>query len=272
MSADSELSTNDADIVTTAALVAAADGHRFDVESVRARIYRIAETARGEWLMDSDWREQARSLVDLIASEHGFRGNADDYYRPENSYLDQVLEVRSGIPISLALVYLAVGRSLGLRVSGVNFPGHFLVAVQDPADLRRSVLLDPFSGVLLSEEDCKRRIKLMFGDQVELAAEHLQVASSRDIAMRMMGNLKTIRMQAQQWDRALLLLETMLQIAPDSTVDLRDRAVVYEHLECIDAAIADLKTLRALVSDDEVRDALDRKIAALQNRDRPVTH
>ncbi len=247
----------DDDVVAAAAWVSSVDGHSFDTDAIKARLATLAEGAPGP---------DIGALVRHLRDTAGFVGQTSEYYRPENSYLDVVLEQRQGIPISLAVVYLAVAREHGLAAHGINFPGHFLV-VMTGAD-EHAQLVDPFLAELISLEDCQQRIKSTLGADVDLTQSHLVRADAGAIAVRMLGNLKSLRWQMQDFDRALALSNAILALAPEQLTELRDRAFIWEKLDCLDAAIADFRELRDHYSDLETRQVLDQKISGLIEQSR----
>jgi regulator of sirC expression with transglutaminase-like and TPR domain len=186
------------------------------------------------------------ALNELLFADLGYHGNLDDYYDPCNSYLNDVIDRRTGIPITLSILYLEVGRRAGLPLEGVSFPGHFLVR----AEIRGHVLvLDPFDGgAPQSEHDLRERLKRVIpegaaaeGPVAELPLDQfLEPASKRHILMRVLRNLKAIHQRADRPEAQLAVLNRMLALAPDSGGELRDRGYVYQRLECWQPALKDL--------------------------------
>lgn len=180
-----------------------------------------------------------RLLNHYLFDELGFRGNVEAYDEADNSYLNRVIERRTGIPISLALVYLEVGRAIGLRLAGVGFPSHFLVKL---ALSEGALLVDAFAGgTVLSERELRRRLTAAFGGEPPRPLEaFLQPASEREILTRWLHNLKRIHLQSGDWDRLLKVVDRLVILRPDACDELRDRAFAYEQLECPRAAAGDL--------------------------------
>ena len=255
-----------------AGAVAAADGHVIDPGPVAQRLDELAAALAVRLTAINGCEAQAAALIEVLHGGAGLSGTRDSFYDPQSSYLDIVLARGHGIPISLALAYIEVGRRAGVRVDGVNFPGHFLVVVRDADDDLAGVLIDPFAGQLLSRSDCAERLRALFGATAKLQAEHLAVASAPDIAIRMFGNLKAIRLNEEQWDQALTLCNAILTLAPQRIGELAERAGILERMDCFDAAIVDLERLRHHATDDEVRGEIDRKVAQLRARIRPLLH
>ena len=176
--------------------------------------------------------------------ELGFTGNRSDYYDPRNSFLNEVLDRRTGIPLTLSIIYMEVGRRCGLRVDGVGFPGHFLCKVQlDGGEL----VVDPFHrGQLLGLDEIKRRLAAAVGDQVKFDARVLRAASPREILVRMLQNLRSVYQERNDMPRALSAVDRLLLLAPENIRGLRERAQLFEHLGGPQAAARDLEKVLEL--------------------------
>ena len=171
----------------------------------------------------------------------GFRGNVDEYEDPRNSFLNDVLDRRTGIPISLSTVYLEVGRRCGFPLAGVSFPGHFLVR-DTGVDTGTDLLVDPFNrGVMLTPEDCRKRLDVMFGGGVAFRPEILRRARNREILERMLANLRVIWDRASDVRRALRTQNVLLILRPDSPAHLRDRGLLRYRAVLLAEAAADLE-------------------------------
>ena len=204
--------------------------------------------------------EKVAALNHYLFDELGFAPNAQDYYDPRNSFLNDVVERRTGIPITLSLVYMAVGQFLGLRFSGVSYPGHFLVK----CDLSDGIIvLDPFSrGQSLDLADLQRLLRDAQGGEVSRAivASCLVAASKRQILLRMLRNLKMIYLRNHELDSALKIMDWIVAANPSQAAEVRDRGMIYQELECHRAAVADFERYLELdprCSDGEqIRDRL----------------
>ena len=158
----------------------------------------------------------------------GFAGNDDDYYDPRNSFLNDVLDRGTGIPITLSLVYMEVARRVGLPLVGISMPGHFLVRY---AEEDRDIYIDPFDrGVILTRAECVIRLKKIFGRESELAADHLRPVSSRQILVRMLNNLRSIYIQQEKWERALRVVEWTQVATPEDALLCREIGALCFHL------------------------------------------
>lgn len=177
-------------------------------------------------------------LNDVLFTELGFHGNQTDYFDARNSFLNEVLERRCGIPITLSVVYVEIARRLGLTLYGVGMPGHFLVKYQDE---QQEILLDPFNGgQLLTEDDCFQLILRMFQGKLVFQRSFLAAVSKKAILTRMLQNLKGIYARANDHFKTLGVIERLLLLAPAATNEIRDRGLVYAALERWNPAIEDL--------------------------------
>ena len=187
-----------------------------DVSGYVARVDSFAEMARA-FAGGAEGQEAARD-GQLVALDHtffghlGFRGNQDDYYDPKNSFMNEVIERRTGIPISLSVLYIELGRRLGLDLAGLSFPGHFLVRYRAGDEL---VFIDPFhQGARLDVEALEGRLRRVVGPGAELAEEHLEPASKLHMLTRMLTNLAAIYRRAGDVYRGIAVLVRMLVLDP----------------------------------------------------------
>jgi regulator of sirC expression with transglutaminase-like and TPR domain len=237
------------DVATGAALMARDAYATLDVERLLARFDDLAAPllAAGD-LGGLPPDLQADTLSAHLYGQMGFRGNEQDYYDPKNSLLPDVLDRKLGIPITLALVYCEVARRVGIRARGVSFPGHFLIRV-DPADRDDApVAVDPFfGGRRLDEAGLQRLLERSAPSQRLVLAEHLAPASPRTMLVRMLINLKWIHATRGDFARALLALDRIICLTPDSVPALRERGMLAARLGAVEAARADLSRLLELV-------------------------
>ena len=188
---------------------------------------------------------RVRAISGYLFEDQGFAGNTDAYDDPRNSFLNQVLERRTGIPITLALVYIEVARRAGVQADGVNFPGHFLLrlprAAGRPADADH-VILDPFhGGAILDEADCQRLLRKHVGDDAAFDRRLLARASKQQILLRMLLNLKRIYVRMRSFPQARTLTELLLALDPSALTELRDRGLLAYHLNDFATALRDLE-------------------------------
>ncbi|AMR79705.1 MULTISPECIES: SirB1 family protein [Cupriavidus] len=188
--------------------------------------------------------QRLRLLNHFFYRDLGFGANANDYYDPDNSYLNVVLRQRRGIPISLAVLHMELGQQIGLPLKGVSFPNHFLLRMTIPAG---EVILDPLTGETLSKEQLQEMLDpyleregISDASQVPLGL-FLRAASHREIIARMLRNLKAIYLQESRWQRLLAVQNRLVILLPGSIEEVRDRGLAYANLECFRPALADLE-------------------------------
>lgn len=183
--------------------------------------------------------ELVATLNHLLFAEEGFQGNEAAYQDPRNSYLNEVLDRRLGIPITLSLVYLEVARRAGHPLEGVGLPGHFLVRAPAPDG---GLLVDPFhGGLVLAEEDCQRRLDGVYGGRLQLEPPMLAATGNRALLARLLRNLKLAHMRARDWQRGLRVIDLLFLLDPFSGEDLRDRGLLYAAMDCYGLAARDLE-------------------------------
>ncbi|HZH89090.1 MAG TPA: tetratricopeptide repeat protein [Pyrinomonadaceae bacterium] len=226
------------ELAHAALLVAAEERPGLDVEHYRARLYELGLAAR-ERIERAGEPNAVVTLNKFLFEELGFAGNQSDYYDPRNSLLSDVLDRRKGIPITLSLVYMEVGRRAGVRVEGIGLPGHFIVRAE--AAEGEPVLVDPFNGKVVDADDCQERLDTLYGGQAPLADAHLQAVPTREILARLLRNLKGIYAQAGLYRRALSVIERILLVAPHALEERRDRGALLAQLGRYSEAIVDIE-------------------------------
>jgi regulator of sirC expression with transglutaminase-like and TPR domain len=197
----------------------------------------------------------------------GFGGNVNNYYDPDNSFLNAVLRTRRGIPITLAVLWLELAQGLGLKARGVNFPGHFMVKVNLP---NGQVVIDPFTGQSLSREDLserlepyKRRNGLVDDFDVPVGL-YLQAATPREILARLLRNLKEIHRTQEDWLRLIAVLDRLLILLPDAWIEYRDRGLAWAEMGDVRLAVGDLETYVDHADDTLDRDAIAQRLQELR--------
>jgi regulator of sirC expression with transglutaminase-like and TPR domain len=252
------------DLGAAALLIAAEENPDADIAASLAELDRLAGLARGrlrERAGESP-HDHAFALTALLYQDEGFQGNTTEYYDARNSDLNEVLRRRLGIPITLAVVYMEVARRAGIATRGVGFPGHFLVKHVGPPE----VVVDPFTGAVLTEEDCRNRLETTLGPGTHSLASYLAAATPLDIVVRMLRNLKRIHLEAEAPLKALAASERILMLLPDQPEELRDRGLAYERLECFPEAVSDLERSLELAPDQPQAELLRKHVADLMQR------
>lgn len=218
-------------------------------ETINALDRLVAEAA-ARLPAGSDLFDKVRALNRFLFDELGFAGNQDDFYDPRNSFLDQVLRRRLGIPITLSVLYIEIAAKLGLPAYGVGFPGHFLVRI-GRGDT--TLILDAYSGgVALSEAELDRRLADLYGQGSLSIRSHpalLRPATKREILVRILRNLTLIYRDRAEPVNRLAALTASLTLEPDLPEELRERGLLYRDLDYAPAALGDLRRFIE-VSDD----------------------
>jgi len=187
----------------------------------------------------------ANTLLAFVNHQHNFRGNPDNYYKIENSMLDQVLETRMGIPVSLALVYMTIGNAAGLPVYGISFPGHFLIGVAATARFNTpqhehypktlvaesDTLIDPFAARIVTRRQCYHLLDELYQRQVKESEDYFLPASETDLLIRLIENIKAIFLKQGSADLALTCLDYQLLISPQNPNLLYQQQQLLKHLE-----------------------------------------
>lgn len=207
-----------------------------DVAQVRSTLDQFGREGRGA--VTSRGRKAVEQFNTYFFDTLGFHGNADDYYDPRNSYLNDVIERRTGIPITLAAVYCEVGRRTGLKAHGVGFPGHFLAKCLF-AD--GEVLVDCFNARTVSRDDCQELLNSFSPGGPAVSDEMLEIAAPRDILSRMLNNLRRIHASRGDFARAVRWIDMDIELRPESPHNFRERGMLYIQMEEFGKAVADLE-------------------------------
>jgi len=256
-----------------AAVSLAQDEHpRLDVQAVLADVDALARRLREGVARDAAPAHKLRALTRFFHGELGFAGNLNNYYAADNSFIHRVLETRHGLPITLAVLLLELGEQLGLRMSGVAFPGHFLVKCK--IGLGEAVI-DPFTGESLSPARLDERLALYrqgsgLPEDMELPLEFfLRAATPRQILTRMLRNLKEVHRSAADWARLLPVQQRLVVLLPDDPAEKRDRGLVLDALGAFAAAAQDLAAYLAERGDAPDADEVRARLAVLLEQGAP---
>lgn len=251
------------DLARGALLIAAQASPGLVVEEWLARLDDLGARAAERMPEGADWTTRLSILNRFLFREEGYTASETETFDPRDSFLNEVMVRKSGIPITLSLVFMEVGRRAGLDIQGVSFPGHFLVKMEVPGG---EVVIDPYNGgIPLTVEQLEARLADVYPEppRPELA-DSLMAATNKGILARMLRNLKTWYLHESDWMRALSALDMMLLLEPDSLESLRERSEVYWQLECFRAARDDLESYLMHAPDSEESGELREKMMALQ--------
>ena len=226
-------------LAEAALLIAAEEYRNLDIDSYLGKLDDTAATLKRRLRPDISQADSIIALNRYLFDELGYAGDAANYYDARNSFLNDVIDRRTGIPITLSVVYLEVARRMGLKLFGVGMPGHFIVKY---ADDEQEIFVDPFhGGLLLTEDRCREIIAEMYSGEVEFQPAFLQAVTGKQILIRMLQNLKAIYAHAGDHHKTLGVVERILLIKPDSITEIRDRGLVYLARGRYDEAKADLE-------------------------------
>ena len=235
-------------LVRGALLVASVEHGDVDPAPVLATLEAMGHEAARRLALVAGLEDRLSALGDYLFEDLGFHGNESRYDDPRNSFLNDVLVRRTGIPISLAVVYLDVGRRAGVPLEGVNFPGHFLVRARG-GEGHPDLLIDVFHrGTLLREIDCQRLLERHAGGEVVLTAEALATADTRQTLVRMATNLKRLYVRSRSFPQALEVTHLLVALDETATVELRDRGLLAYQLKQFPEALHDLERYLRLLS------------------------
>jgi regulator of sirC expression with transglutaminase-like and TPR domain len=237
------------DLAEAALLIAKEEYPDLEVAPYLSRLDAMAAELRERTGGAGDVHRLIAGLSDYLFREQGFRGNTGDYFDPRNSFLNDVLDRRLGIPITLSTVYMEVGRRLGVRLHGVGMPGHFLVKYMGPDE---EIVIDPFNGGrIVAPADCQRILDRISSGQLRFEPHFLSVVGTRRILARMLTNLKVIYFNGQAYAKALGVVERLLILDPHAATEIRDRGLLCCQLKRNREAMADLERYLKLAPDAE---------------------
>jgi len=226
-------------LARAALLVAQEEDPQIPVELYLARLDQMAEEVKDRLSDETAPPVVLCELLEMLFARRGFSGNRKAYYDPRNSFLNDVLDRGTGIPLTLGIVLLEVGWRLGLPLEGVNFPGHFLVRYRGDA---MDLLIDPFdSGKVRFVDQAQELLDQLYGGMVRVQDSFLRTAGRRDMLVRLLTNLKGVYVNVSDHVRALAVVERLLIIQPDSRADLRARGLILARMGRSEDAVAQLR-------------------------------
>ena len=229
---------DDIDLAWAALLIAASEYPELDVIAQMEVLDSLAAGAAKGMGDDGDPLSSVNDLSAYLFDEVGFHGNDSEYYDPRNSYLNEVLARRMGIPITLSLVCIEVGKRQVVPLEGVGMPGHFLLRHRDEP----GIYIDPFHrGILLSEEECAQLLRDATRTAVPWDQSYLTTVSNRELIARILRNLKGIYLNQHDHQRALGIAGLAVSLQPNIIGERRDRGLIHYQLGNHQAALEDLR-------------------------------
>lgn len=249
-----------------ALLVAAEAEDNLNVDAYLLQLDELAARFKADARFDTSLGIPVSGLINYIHEDLGFSGNVSDYYDPANSYLNRVLDHRQGIPITLALVHIAIGSRLGIPIAGISFPGHFLVQYGNDT----ATIVDPFSGRQLSRADCQNLLRQLAGVRATLKDEYFELAGPRDILIRMLDNLKQVFWRRKSWDESKACIDRQLLLLPDRIEFNVQLGAVYEMQGNMSLAQHTYTEVLVGATDDKVRELASKRLLALESTSRTI--
>jgi regulator of sirC expression with transglutaminase-like and TPR domain len=248
-----------------AALLIAAEEYRdLVINTYLTKLDRLAERVAVQRHGDAGPYETLERMRAVLVEEEGFTGNTEEYYDPRNSFLNDVLDRKTGIPIALATVYMEVGRRIDFRLEGIGFPGHFLIKHVTQTE---EIIIDPFhEGEVLQREDLQMRLDASFGGRVRHEPTLLRSVTVNELLFRMLSNLKAIYIHTRDPARALAAVERMLVLNPLQSREQRDRGVLLARLDRPYEALSVLARYRELEPDASDANAVDTLMEQLKTK------
>ncbi len=256
-------------LAEAALLMACEEYPQLEISPYLDRLDEIAGAARPHVRAGDSPMDTVAGINDVLFEQFGFKGNGDEYYDPRNSYLNDVIDRRLGIPITLSALYIEVARRLNFPMYGVGMPGHFIVKYSDPNE---EFFLDPFrAGAIMTVDDCREWIASSYGDSLPFSERMLARVTHRQILTRMLNNLKKIYVDSQSFDKALAIVDMMLMVEPDDIDQYRDRGLIHIQLRQFEPAARDLEFYVKNTQASDIRSTVEdqlkdlRRIQAMMN-------
>jgi serine protease Do len=229
----------DVDLVHAALLIARLDNEELDVEVYKKEVDRLARQAAATFPAKADAAAKLKALNKFLFEERGYHGSRVDYYTRNNSYLNEVIDDREGLPITLSVLYIEVARRVGLNVVGVPLPGQFMVRHEPPGGMKHQLVDVYAGGKLVSKEEASKTVEKITGEPIK--AEHLKAITKKGIILRMLRNLANVAQQEQDLDSMLNYLDTVVAVDPQAHDERWVRAVLrWKAGVQRDSALADL--------------------------------
>ncbi|MCE2413615.1 transglutaminase family protein [Candidatus Poribacteria bacterium] len=256
------LNSTEVELATGALLIAQSEYRELNIENYLHQLDEMADTVR-ERIQETTLPEAHITVLNqYLFQEKGFTGNTDNYYALGNNFLNFVLDKKTGIPITLGVVYIEVGRRAGLPLVGVNFPGHFLVRYQRE---HLDILLDVFeNGSFMCEDALQTKLQETHGDSVPLESSMLVEATDKEILARILRNLTRAYTLLENYDKALTAAERITWLLPNVAADYRLLGYLHYKNHAYSEGIAAFETYLQLTNAPPDATAVERNIQHLQ--------
>jgi len=242
----------DIDLAEAALALAALDHSDVSLDRYRDHLSLLAREVAELNPPDTDTLEgRVRALQDVLVGRHGYEGDTLTYDDIQNANMMQVIDRKKGLPVALGILFIQTARAQGWSISGLNFPGHFLVRLEYAGE---RIILDPFNqGQSRSVMELRDLLKVAAGADAELTPEYYATVGNRDILLRLQNNLKLRFMKADRVDKAVEILDGMLLFAPEEAMLWREAGLLNAHIGNLNAAVGALETFMTLGVNDLLR-------------------
>lgn len=235
-----------------------------EIEAYLTRLDRLAAAVQDRAGAEPHPYRLIASTNYVLFNQERFQGNRDSYYDPKNSFLNEVMERKCGVPISLSVLYMEVARRAGLMLHGVGFPGHFLVKYVGNEE---EIVIDPFhGGEIRSVDELEEMLDQIYQGKIAFQPEFLSPVPKKQIIKRMLNNLKAIYIHQGDLLRTLSVVERLVILEPKSPQELRDRGLLYLRVECFSQALEDLEAYLRLAFHAEDAHEIREQVLSLRKR------
>lgn len=253
------------DLAEAALLLAAREHPGVSLVPHREHLAALVDAvARAHAALPDGHARKPDALASVIHDSFGYTGDRQSYDDLQNADLIRVIDRRKGLPITLGILHIHCGRALGWDICGLNFPGHFLVRLEDDAS---RTILDPFhDGVAVTTAELRNLLKATHGADAELEPAHYAIAGNRDILIRLQNNRKTRLLQANRVAEALATVEDMLLFAPGTPALWHEAGALNAHLGNLRAALIAFDHCLDLTPDPRARARITASIAEIRSR------
>lgn len=252
------------DLGRAALVIAQSEYPELDIDAYVGKIDRLAASVSDRCGEESNPYRLLASLNYVLFTQEGFRGDRSDYYNPKNSFLNDVIERKQGIPITLSVLYMEIARRVGLTVEGVGFPGHFLVKCLDEEE---EIVIDPFhGGEVRPAEELQGLLDELYQGKVSFRPEFLASVTKKQILRRMLHNLKAIYLHQGNLAKTVSVIERLVILDPYAAQEIRDRGLLYLKLESLPRALEDLETYLKLAPHVDDADEIREQVVSLRKR------
>ncbi len=249
------------DLAKAALYIAEEEYSQLDIEKYINAINSMAMELESRLPLEKYPLKIVQCINRYLYDELGFRGNKQNYYEPQNSFLNDVIERRVGIPITLALLYIEIARRINFPMVGIGMPGHFLIRPDIP---EIEIFVDAFNnGEIMFLQDCQERLSQIYQQNIPLQPEFLAPVTKKQFLARMLTNLKYIYLKQQELEKALLSVERILLLFPSAALELRDRGLLCYQMGRFNQAAVDLQAYLTQAPDAEDASSIRRLLIKL---------